>query len=103
MFHYYSLYRKYPILIKRRLSADLLNQVFFKVADKPQFLDYLCYKENKSISTKQARVLAHKAPSKLQGGNPPFPSTSTDLRRTITPCLNSRLHVASLEHEYSSA
>ncbi|KAA8580708.1 hypothetical protein FQN60_013666 [Etheostoma spectabile] len=38
------------------------------VVDKAQLLDYLCYKEDTSISTHQARVLAHKAPSKLQGG-----------------------------------
>lgn len=71
-----------------------------RVVDKPQFLDYLCYKEDKRISRKEARVLAHRAPSKLQGGNPPFPSSSIDLRRAITPSLNSRLHVGYVQHEF---
>jgi len=60
----------------------------FRVVDEARLLDFLCYKEDKSVS-KQARVLAHKAPSKLQGGNSPLP---------LHPSLNSRLH-----RDYASA
>lgn len=62
MFHYYSLYRKYPILIKRRLSADLLNQVFFKVADKPQFLDYLLLQTEQEHQYKASQGVGPQSP-----------------------------------------
>lgn len=42
--------------------ADPLHQVFSRMVDKLQVLDYICNKEDKSISMKQAGVLAHKPP-----------------------------------------
>lgn len=51
--------RRYCILLKRCLSADLLHQVF---VDKPRFLEYLFLQRRiRAFRTKHASFLFHRS------------------------------------------